>query len=244
MGKKPVRKKKQVRKKKLQKKKSDEAEIVVVEETNNKLVSENGSGLVIETENELLGNTDSEVDKGRGNNKGIDEDMLVLNESPTEDITGEEVSEIVPLSNFNTLETNVKRSVAKLLGSQVKCIVCFETLNNYKDLEKHGMEKHPGLNVLHCPNSECSKCFSTYNAIKSHCKNSHKFGVCQICGHISTTNGLQVHLRRQHKVELRHDCEICPARFLSSMELQMHMKLHLEETLIPCMVEGCNRVFK
>ncbi|XP_052863485.1 gastrula zinc finger protein XlCGF7.1-like [Anopheles cruzii] len=122
--------------------------------------------------------------------------------------------------------------------------------NSQQELDEHRFESHRKYRIL--DNSirpfECDMCFKrflTEKLLVQHKTRSYRKRrfVCKSCGlAYLTNNGLKRHEKVCNVEEKNFSCEVCGKRFLQTVTLASHRKLHQQEKAFSCSV--CGKTFR
>ena len=125
---------------------------------------------------------------------------------------------------------------------QYKCEDCFKTFSSESNLILHKATNHSVEGTYPCP--KCTKVFQRPERLSEHLKFNHLIGEdrllpCSFCGNVYTARYLPIHEKLSHKKTKDFQCELCPAAFISGVELRDHMRRHTKSYREYC--ETCGK---
>ena len=134
------------------------------------------------------------------------------------------------------------------------------------------MKSH--MKTVHKTKHPCSKCGKSYNSLKQLQEHTAYCGSVIMCDQcpvkFRVRRSLDNHIARDHKKQFNFKCDICDSKFSLGINLAIHVKRHSQPNVVctecgkslrnksslnihklyhanphlPCMWQGCNKVFK
>ncbi|XP_052745592.1 zinc finger protein 43-like [Bicyclus anynana] len=123
-------------------------------------------------------------------------------------------------------------------SAKMKCKYCDKSFANQDRLTNHQRRVHLGDKKRNKCNF-CGKKFADYvhktdHMVKVHGANE-VFAVCDICDkRFKDHRRLNVHIRKDHLLEKKYECEVCAADFFSASDRKRHMVTHTGEKKYQC----------
>jgi len=123
-----------------------------------------------------------------------------------------------------------------------QCPFCGKMFKSNDKVKQH-VRIHTGAKPHSC--RHCSDRFMWYNQLKRHLLESHNEGtwlVCNICQRkFVSSHNLNLHVRRHDGVK-PYVCSECPMRYCSAGELKYHQLVHSDVKSFGCIL--CDKSFK